>query len=87
MANIKSAEKRIRVSAKRRSLNVAKKSALRTKIKRFETAIAENNANSKEYLFDATRALDKAASKGIIHKNAAARKKSRLTKRFNSLQA
>lgn len=82
MANNKSAEKRIKVSAKKRSNNVVHKSALKTAIKRFDVAVSENREDANIYLGKAVRALDKAASKGIIHKNAAARKKSRLTKKL-----
>ncbi|HHU61811.1 MAG: 30S ribosomal protein S20 [Bacillota bacterium] len=80
MANSKSAEKRIRVNQKKRERNVAYKSALRTTIKRYENALAEDPSAAPAHLQKAIKALDKAASKGIIHKNAAARKKSRLTR-------
>ena len=53
-----------------------------TAIKRFEVAVSENREDAQEYLVKAIKALDKAASKGVIHKNAAARKKSRLTKKL-----
>lgn len=82
MPNIKSAEKRVRVSATKRANNVAHKSALRSAIKRFEVAVSANDENASVYLTKAVKALDKAASKGVIHKNAAARKKSRLTKKL-----
>lgn len=82
MPNIKSAEKRVRTSAVRRARNASAKSALRTSIKRFETALSENDPNVEVYLRSAVRALDKAASKGLIHKNTAARKKSRLTRKL-----
>lgn len=82
VANIKSAKKRVSVSAKKRQYNVAHKSSLRTAIKNFENAVNESDANSSAYLANAIKAIDKATSKGIIHKNAAARKKSRLTKRI-----
>ena len=60
---------------------------MRTAVKNAEAAIANNDENAKDALLAASRKLDKAASKGIIHKNAAARKKSRLAKRLNSLNA
>ncbi len=85
MPIIKSSKKRVRVSEKKRAQNIAEKSALRTAIKRFETAVSENDPNSETYLKNATKALDKAASKGLIHKNSAARKKSRLTKKLVSI--
>jgi small subunit ribosomal protein S20 len=86
--NIKSAEKRVRTSANRTLRNVSIKSALRTTIKKFETALAQSNIEQARLVLTiATRALDKAATKGIIHRNTASRKKSRLTRRFNSAVA
>jgi small subunit ribosomal protein S20 len=84
--NIKSAEKRVRISTKRTLHNTSLKSALRTTIKKFETALAQSEIEQARLaLRIATRALDKAATKGIIHRNTASRKKSRLTKRFNAV--
>jgi len=80
--NIKSAEKRVIVSAKKRALNMAQKSRLKTIVKSVEKALADNDPNVNEYLRAAYKALDKAAAKGLIHKNAAARKKSRLSKKI-----
>ncbi|MVO99482.1 MULTISPECIES: 30S ribosomal protein S20 [Paenibacillus] len=88
MPNIKSAIKRVKVSEKRRLRNASDKSALRTAVKAFETTVASNNVESaKEALINASKKLDKAASKGLIHKNAASRKKSRLAKKLNALSA
>lgn len=88
MPNIKSAIKRVKITKTRTLRNAAAKSALRTAIRKFEAALANNDLdNAKELLRKATRSLDKAVTKGIIHKNAAARKKSRLTKKFNKLGA
>lgn len=88
MPNIKSAIKRVKVSEKRRLRNASQKSALRTAVKSFETVAASGNVESaKEALILASKKLDKAATKGLIHKNAAARKKSRLAKRLNALSA
>lgn len=88
MPNIKSAIKRVKTSEKRRLQNASQKSALRTAIKTFESAAAAQNIESaKEALIAASKKLDKAASKGLIHKNAAARKKSRLAKKLNALSA
>ena len=86
MANIKSAIKRVKTNNKRRAQHAAQKSAMRTAVKNFE-AIAELNETEKaqDAFALASKKLDKAASKGLIHKNAAARKKSRLAKRINSL--
>lgn len=80
MANNKSAEKRILVNNKKRARNAAHKSALKTTIKKFEAAVAHDPTSASTHLQKAIRALDQAAAKGLIHKNAAARKKSRLTK-------
>ncbi len=84
MPNIKSAIKRVKVNEKKRVHNVALKSSLKTAIKRFEKSADENSENAQVTLVSAIKSLDKAAAKGIIHKNAAARKKSRLTKRLAS---
>ncbi|PWK08379.1 30S ribosomal protein S20 [Tumebacillus permanentifrigoris] len=83
MPNIKSAIKRVKTISTRTLRNAAAKSALRTAVKKFEVAIAANDANSAALLKQANRALDKAVTKGLVHKNTAARKKSRLTKKFN----
>lgn len=86
MPNIKSAIKRAKTNEKRRLQNASQKSAMRTAIKSVETAAASNDAASaKAALIEAAKKLDKAATKGLIHKNAAARKKSRLAKKVNSL--
>ncbi len=86
MPNIKSAEKRVRTTAKRSLRNTSLRSALRTTLKKFETSLAQNDVEqARVALGIATRALDKAATKGVIHRNTASRKKSRLTRRFNTL--
>ncbi|MGM9928610.1 MAG: 30S ribosomal protein S20 [Bacillus sp. (in: firmicutes)] len=87
MPNIKSAIKRVATAEQKRAKNATAKSAMRTAVKQAEAAIANNEANAKEVLVAASKKLDKAATKGLIHKNAAARKKSRLAKRLNSLNA
>lgn len=88
MPNIKSAEKRVRIAGHRTLRNVSLKSALRTTIKKFETALAQSDVEQARLALKiATRALDKAATKGIIHRNTASRKKSRLTRRFNTAVA
>jgi small subunit ribosomal protein S20 len=88
MPNIKSAIKRVKTNDERRSHNATVKSTMRTSVKSVDTALAANNTEAaKEALLTAAKKLDKAASKGLIHKNAAARKKSRLTKQLNSLNA
>ncbi|NLL48237.1 MAG: 30S ribosomal protein S20 [Firmicutes bacterium] len=80
MATSRSAEKRIRVNETKRARNAAHKSALRSTIKKYEAALANDPTNAPAHLQKAIKALDRAAAKGIIHKNAASRKKSRLTK-------
>lgn len=88
MPNIKSAIKRVKTTEKRRLRNASQKSALRTAVKAFETAAAGTDTETaKTALVAASKKLDKAASKGLIHKNAAARKKSRLAKKLNKLTA
>jgi len=86
MPRIKSAMKRVRVTRKRTLRNARIKSTVKTFIKRFEEALAakdQERAGAK--LKEAISNIDKAVSKGVWHKNTAARKKSRLTKKFNSL--
>ncbi len=85
MANIKSAKKRILVINKKTARNRRVKEHLKAILKNFEAAIAEGNLElAKEKLNLAEKKLRKAASKGVIHKNAASRKVSKLTKKFNS---
>lgn len=86
MPNIKSAIKRVKTNEKRRALNASQKSALRSAIKIADQAIAGTDIDAaKASLIAATKKLDKAVTKGLIHKNAASRKKSRLAKRVNAL--
>ncbi|GGH28033.1 30S ribosomal protein S20 [Paenibacillus segetis] len=86
MPNIKSAIKRVKTNDKRRALNISQKSALRTVVKTADTALANNEVEVAKAAFAAaTKKLDKAVSKGLIHKNAASRKKSRLAKKLNAL--
>ncbi|WP_042458582.1 30S ribosomal protein S20 [Neobacillus dielmonensis] len=86
MPNIKSAIKRVKTSEARNAQNTMAKSAMRTAVKKVEAAVTVNDAaTAKEALVSAASKLDKAAAKGLIHKNAAARQKARLTKKVNSL--
>ncbi len=86
MANHKSAEKRIRQNARRNEINRSNRSQLRTSIKKLRTAVAgQDKTASTELLFPTVSLIDKAVNKGIIHKNTAARYKSRLTKHVNKL--
>ena len=87
MANIKSQIKRNRQNELRRERNKSTRSALKTKIKRFTQSVESGDqATAEEAYREASRALDKAASKGVIHKNKAANKKSRLAKRLGASQ-
>lgn len=84
MPNIKSAAKRVEITRLRTLRNARIKSALKTTIKKFEEALkSDNREDASIKLRNAVRAIDKAVTKGILHKNAASRKKSRLTRRFN----
>ena len=86
MANHKSAEKRVRQTLKRNEINRSNRSKLRTSIKKLRSAIAGHDKNDSTELLAPTVALiDKAVNKGVIHKNTAARYKSRLTKHVNEL--
>jgi len=78
MANIKSAEKRIRTSAEKRSRNRTRVSRLRTAVKKYSQA----DAGKRGEMVPATHSeIDRALAKGVIHRNAAARYKSRLAKK------
>ena len=86
MANIKSQIKRNKTNEKARQRNVAVKSALKTAVRRFRSAADAGDAvAATTALQTASRALDKAASKGVIHKNQAANRKSALAKKVASL--
>ena len=80
MANTRSAEKRNRQAVKRRARNVQVRTGLKTAVKKAREAVAQGGAAAKDIVQSAVRTLDRAASKGIIHKNAAARRISRLAK-------
>lgn len=84
MANIKSAKKRILVINKKTEVNKSRKSEIKTYIKKFESALNEGNfEKAQELLRLCEKKLYQAAAKNTIHKNAAARKVSRLTKKLN----
>ncbi|MET9232123.1 30S ribosomal protein S20 [Lentzea sp. NPDC003310] len=87
MANIKSQLKRIKTNEKARLRNKSVKSSLKTAVRKFrEAAEAGDKAKALELLQDASRKLDKAASKGVIHANQAANKKSAMALRANQLE-
>ncbi|GIW22912.1 MAG: 30S ribosomal protein S20 [Candidatus Sericytochromatia bacterium] len=85
---IKSAIKRAKIAERNRLRNVSVKSAIKTYIKKVENDLASNKMEDLEKdLKEAIKRLDKAASKGILHKNTVARKKSRLMKKVNKAKA
>ncbi|MCF6157200.1 MAG: 30S ribosomal protein S20 [wastewater metagenome] len=87
MPTTKSAEKRLRQNVKRNARNRAHRSALRTQIKKFLETLKEGNIQkAEEGLRLTVKKLDKSVAHGILHKNAASRKKSRLTKRLNQIK-
>jgi small subunit ribosomal protein S20 len=87
VAHSLSAKKRVRQNIKRRVINRARKSQIKTQIKRFEAAVASGdvNAASEQYRL-VVKKLDKTAATSTMHKRTAARKKSRLAKRLNDLK-
>ena len=87
MPNIKSSIRSVKTDVERRATNAAKKSAVRTVAKKVEVKVAEGNkAEAEVTLKNASSLLDKAAQDGVISKNAAARKKSKLAKKVNKVQ-
>jgi len=86
MAQSKQAKKRIRQNLKARALNRSHISAVRTRVKKTVKAIDEGNAGAED-MAKTYKALDQLAAKGRIHKNQAARRKSRLARRFNAKAA
>lgn len=87
MPNIKSAIKRVKQNEARRALRSSQKSALRSQIKSFEQTVANASSDEAKAAFvKVQKMLDKAVSKGILHKNAAARKKSKLANKLNNAQ-
>ena len=84
MPNIKSAKKRVKVIETKTLRNKAIKSELKTTLKKANTAVAEGADNKAQAVKAAIKKVDMACSKGIIHKNKAARKKSQLAKSLNA---
>ncbi|HHU62700.1 MAG TPA: 30S ribosomal protein S20 [Clostridiales bacterium] len=86
MANIKSSIKRAKIARVKTLRNKMIKSRLKTHIKKFNEQLESNNIEEAKALFpNLTKLIDKAAAKGTIHKNAAARKKSKLAAKLNKL--
>lgn len=89
MANIASSKKDARRSAVRATRNRAVKSAVKTKVNRFRKALGERGEageQAEQLLVNAVSALDRAAAKGVLHPNNAARRKSRLMSRLNAVE-
>jgi small subunit ribosomal protein S20 len=80
VANTRSAMKRIKQNEKRRLRNRAARSTIRSSLKTARAAATEKSPQSKEVVLEAIRVLDRAVSRGIIHRNTAARKKSALAR-------
>ncbi len=87
MPNIKSAKKRVLVSQANYEKNKAYRSALRTAVKKADAAIDAKSDDMSAVVTAAVKKIDQAATKGIIHKNNAARKKSALVNRYNKANA
>ncbi len=86
MPNIKSAKKRVKVTATKTLQNKALKTALKTEMKKYEAAVLAGDKAAAEAAYKSTvKRLDKAACRGLIHKNAAAHKKSQFTKKLASM--
>ena len=87
MPQIKSAIKRVKTQAAANKRNAAQLSEMRTAVKKFKAASAAGADNASELHLAAVRELDKAASKGVLHKNTAARKVSKMMKKANTAKA
>lgn len=86
MANIKSAKKRVLVIEKKTLINKIAKSKLKTVVKKFNAAVASGDKEAaKAAYLEAVKKVDQAAAHGLIHKNAAAHKKSQFTKALNAM--
>lgn len=86
MPNHKSAEKRVRQNEKRRVINRSNRSKVRTQIKKLRSALGSKDKSASQELLNPTiSTIDKAVNKGLLHKNTAARYKSRLTGHVNEL--
>ena len=87
MAHSLSAKKRIRQNEKRKVINTARKSAVKTQARKLADAMHDKKVEEAEKAFrDLTRQLDRTAAQGTIHRNRAARRKSRLQKQLNAFQ-
>ena len=84
MPNIKSAKKRVKVNKTKAAANKATKSNLKTILKKADAACVNNAADKADAVKVAIKKVDQACAKGLMHKNAAARKKSQLAKKLNA---
>ena len=86
MPNIKSAKKRVQVIQTKTMLNKMHRTALKTEMKKYEAALASGDMEAAQAAYkSAVKKVDQAAAYGIIHKNAAAHKKSQFTKKLNAM--
>lgn len=86
MPNIKSAKKRVLVNQTKAAQNKAAKSALKTQLKSFDAAINEGNRSEADAQYKAAvKAVDQAVSRGLLHRNTAANRKSKMTLRLNKI--
>lgn len=86
LPNIKSSERSVKTDAERRAKNFAVRSTIRTATRKVvEATVAGQADDAKDLLTNASKVIDKAAAKGVIHKNAAARRKSRLARKINAI--
>lgn len=85
MPNIKSSERSVITDALRKAQNTSVKSAVRTATRKVNEATVKASTDAQDLLKKASSVIDKAASKGVLHKNAAARKKSRLARKVNAI--
>ncbi len=87
MAHSLSAKKRIRQNEKRRAINIVRKSAVKSQARKLADAMHDKNVSEAEKLFkELTSRLDQTAANGTIHRNRAARRKSRLQKQLNAMK-
>jgi len=87
LPNIKSAKKRVLVNKSKQLENKAARSALRTQLKKFDAVVLEGNRSEADSAYKAAvKAVDKAAARGLLHKNNAANKKSSMTLKCNKLE-
>jgi len=88
MANIKSSAKRAQLISKQTAKNRAAKSVMKTNLKKFDTAVAEGDRSTAEAAYKvAVKTVDRAATKNLIHKNKAARRKSVLTRKLSAMES